>query len=479
MENTTSPSVDDRTKGKSVGSASASLRALLSSTDNSQSGKTYRDTNTVALSEHQALGLNEYSYQALQQDIEDLRREIKNLKTDWADSRRSLLNRDRDTRDVDARGTPVAWQAMKFWTKVDLMKSDLRMQVAMEWLRLSRAQDTELDRRCTDDPEDFRNGVLSMLETDPKVHKRLDDYFDSKVPYNWYALATASEPGLNCDSTQTADRPDPSSRDVNDSSLTMSWTASVLRKMTRSGDIPKIVPQLDIKLGNKRMTSKGYFIELPPVTLIDYERHIHSRSSAMRVNELRKENNRLIGERNGIFRERHHMLSTVDQLADMTARLDQYLKMTKEELNKKVVYEAMNDIEDEEVHRHLDMLWRQSALSDVLVRSPSYDESISRHAENLVKNAWWDGWVSQLNSEADHGTKDSRSQTDSRDLLWSLVNRDVVTERQSRGEEKGTSLRSLGEYKDGVHALEDWNPDSSFLCGFDRKGKSRADGYEY
>ncbi|WWD04130.1 hypothetical protein V865_002196 [Kwoniella europaea PYCC6329] len=478
MENTTSPSLDDRTKGKSVGSASASLRALLSSTDNSQSGKTYRDTNTVALSEHQALGLNEYSYQALQQDIEDLRRENKNLKTDLADSRRSLLNRDRDTRDVDARGSSVAWQAMKFWTKVDLMKSDLRMQVAKEWLRSSRAQDTELDRRCTDDPEGFRKGVLSMMETDPKVQKRLDDYFDNKIPYDWYALATASEPGPDCDSTQTADRPDPSAGDTNDPSLTMSWTASVLRKMTRSGDIPNIVPQIDIKLGNKRMTSKGYFIELPPVTSIDYERHIHLQSSAMTVNELRKENNRLIGERNGIFRERHHMLGTVSQLEDVTGRLDQYLDMTKQEINRRVLYEAMNDKEDDEVHGHLNMLWRKSALSNVLGKNPSYDELISRHAENLVKNAWWNDWMNRLDHDLgndDTGKPRSGSQKNSRDLLWSLVNSDVVTERHPQGEKKGTYLRSLGEYKDGVHAMKDWIPDSSFLSNLDRKGKGKAD----
>ncbi|WWC95358.1 hypothetical protein V866_002220 [Kwoniella sp. B9012] len=476
MENTTSPSVDDRTKGKSVGSASASLRALLFATNNDQSGKS--DTKTVALSEQQASGLNEYSYQALQHDIEDLRRENENLKKDLTISRTSHHDRDRDTRDVDARGSSVAWQAMKFWTKVDLMKSDLRMQVAKEWLRLSRAQDTDLDRRCTDNPEEFRNGILSMLETDPNVHKSLDDYFDNKIPYDWYTLAAAPEPERDCDSTQTADRPDPSSRDINDSSLMMSWTASVLRRTTRSGDIPKIVPQLDIKLGNKHITSKGYLIELPPVTLRDYERHIHLQSSAMRVDELRKENNRLIGERNGIFRERHHMLGTVSQLEDMTARLDQYLNMTKQDINRRVLYETMNDTEDDEVHRQLDMLWRKSALSDVLVKNPSYDDLISRHAENLVKNAWWKGWMNRLDHDLeidDTENPRSGSQKDSRDLLWSLVNSDVVTKRQTQGEKKGTYLRSLGEYKVGIHAMEDWIPDNSFLSNLDRKGKGKAD----
>ncbi|OCF77783.1 hypothetical protein I204_01784 [Kwoniella mangroviensis CBS 8886] len=131
MENTTSPSVDDRSEGK-----------ILSAANNGQNGKS--NTNTVALSEHQALGLNEYSYQALKHEIEDLRRKNENLKKDLAISRTSLRDRDRDTRDIDARGTSVAWQAMKFWTKVDLMKSDLRMHVAKERLRLSRDQDTEL-----------------------------------------------------------------------------------------------------------------------------------------------------------------------------------------------------------------------------------------------------------------------------------------------------------------------------------------------
>ncbi|WVW86685.1 hypothetical protein I302_108739 [Kwoniella bestiolae CBS 10118] len=94
-----------------------------------------------------------------------------------------------------------------------------------------------------------------------------------------------------------------------------------------------------------------------------------------------------------------------------------------------------------------------------LARVETFDKFVSEHAENNLNNAWKDTWESALRLNQDH-------QPDIQQTLYDVLRvmrADVHIERQTRGEERGTFIRSLGEYEGGGHSREDWIPDKSFL----------------
>ncbi|WVW86684.1 hypothetical protein I302_108738 [Kwoniella bestiolae CBS 10118] len=383
-------------------------------------------------------GKDKETIQNLQAEIEALQVRNASLTVELTNLKEQKEWDARDHRDDLARkGRAVATDSANFWTKMDTMKDEVITLTAQEWLKRSRAEDPQLDERCEAETG-FKEGILGYMEYDNDlgVRRRVSSWIEDKMPREWTRLYDRLKSDTDTDAKLT-------------------WKASI-----SPCTLPhRVYPTLSISLGDKRLTTSGHFIEIPPISLQKYEQV----QFTVPKEDLGKEIHGLRRERDNAERERHRIAHSSDDLAHMSAMLQSHLERTKVELSQKILREFLRE-QKNAGQRHLGgHASNEFTLAEQLSQETTSERFVSRHAENILKNGWWDSWVSTFSKKSD--VEPGRPGRKSPYELWRRLSHDVDIKRQLREEGRGTFVRSLGGYKNGEHALEDWIPDSSFLSG--------------